>query len=375
MRVTVVSRSWPSNERSGVTLSASEHVQMLVEDGHETSIIGSHIAVLQERLPVFSRHHVPSHGSGALYAPARVDQSLLADVFRRTAPALVIVESWQTALTDATVDVASNLGLPVLMISHGVSVHPFTNRLVDILRALAWAHYRKKLLPKHVSRLSALTTLDETSTSSRFFDRDLAYRIGVPVLPLGNSPVNWLEACPDRVQRTPQILVVGYFSEVKNQLGALQVMAGLPSGLRFLFVGRRSGRYYERCVARATELGLGSRVSFLEDHECNLAQEIGNCLVVLSTSITEALPICLLEAMASGTPFVATPVGAVPSIGAGIVAADIQSQREAIISLFNDATLWNRLSVEGRHQYKTRFTRECVHKNLRHAVDVAMKRG
>lgn len=374
MRFTVVSRSWPSNERSGVTLAASEHVRMLVEDGHEISVVGSHISVLQDCLPVISRHHVPSHGSGAIYAPARVNQSLLADVFVQTVPDLVIVESWQTALTDAAVDVASNLGLPILMISHGVSVHPYTNRFIDIMRALAWAHYREKLLPKRVSLLSALTTLDETSTSSRFSDRDLAYRIGVPVLPLGNSPINWLDACPERTQRTPQILVVGYFSEVKNQLGALQVMAGLPSGLRFLFIGQRSGRYYERCVVRATELGLKTRVSFLEDHECNLAQEIGNSLVLLSTSITEALPICLLEAMASGTPFVATPVGAVPSIHAGIVTADMQSQREAIISLVSDTALWNRLSLEGRDQYKTRFTRECVHKNLRHAVNVAMKR-
>jgi glycosyltransferase involved in cell wall biosynthesis len=373
MKITVVSRSWPSNERSGVSLAAAEHVRMMTEWGDDVSIVGANPNVINEDLPVVARLYIPASGSGSLYAPAVIDRNLLKDIIIRSNPALVVVETWQTALTDAAVDVANALGLPVLMISHGVALHAYMKRPSDILRALAWTQYRLNQLPNRIARLSVITTLDETSDSPRFYDRDLANHLGIPVLPLVNMPVNWLETFPNRMQRTPQILVVGYFSHVKNQLGALQVMAGLPTGLRFLFVGQRSGRYYERCVASATELGLGSRVSFLEDNECDLAQEIANSLVVLSTSITEALPICLLEAMASGTPFVAPPVGAVPSIGAGIVAADLHSQRQAIISLINDNVLWNRLSVKGLDQYKRRFTRECVLKNLRHAVDVAIK--
>jgi glycosyltransferase involved in cell wall biosynthesis len=374
MRITVVSRSWPSHERSGVTLAVAEHVRILAAAGHIVSIIGSHPAVLREQLPVSARFHVPARGSGAVYAPARINRRQLASTLRHSAPDLVIVEAWQTALTDAAVSVASSLEMPTLMISHGSSLHSFTSRPLDRLRALAWLPYRRTRLPGLISCLSALTTLDETATSARFFDRDLARRLGVPVVPLTNSPANWTERIRDREQRTSQILVVGYFSPIKNQLAALEVAARLPSLLHFLFVGPRQGRYFDRCVRRAEQLGLATRTRFAEDHECDLADEISRSLVVLSTSITEALPLTLIEAMAAGTPFVATPVGAVPSLRGGILARDIAEQNEAIQTLASDRSRWQRCADDGRMQFAERFSARLVESQLRLAVDVAMHR-
>lgn len=373
MRVTFVSRSWPSNERSGVTLAAAEHVSMLIDAGHDVSIVGSCSTVLDEQLPVFARYYVPAQGSGALYSPPRINLGLLESVLLLSKPDLIVVEAWQTALTDAAVDIAYRLGFPLLMVSHGVAVHSFTKRPIDLLRAFGWIYYRIHFLPQRISRLSALTTLDELATSKRFYDRDIAIRLGIPVVSLVNSAVNWRAESPERAQRKLQVLVVGYYSPIKNQLGALETMKGLPEYIQFRFVGRRSGSYFDTCVKRASQLGLSSRVIYCEDDECDLAEEVAYSLAILSTSVTEALPIILLEAMASGTPFVATPVGAVSSLKAGILAGDTQSQRNAILALLNDNMLWNRLSYEGRCQFQLRFTRKQVQKNLLHAVSVVMK--
>jgi len=106
MRITVISRSWPSNERSGVSLAAASHVKILASQGHGISIIGASRTVLSENLPVQGRYHVSASGSGALYSPSRVDREKLAQVLRETRPDLVIVEAWQTALTDAAVEEA-----------------------------------------------------------------------------------------------------------------------------------------------------------------------------------------------------------------------------------------------------------------------------
>lgn len=375
MRTTIVSRSWPSNERSGVTLAAAEHVRILAASGHDIAIVGSDAAVLGEQLPVTSRIHVPATGSGAVYSPPRVDRERLAAAIRHSSPNLIIVEAWQTALTDAAVEVASSLGLPTLMISHGSSVHSFTSRPMDRLRALAWLPYRRTVLPRLISCLSAMTTLDEASPSDRFYDRDLARSMGVPVLPLTNAPANWTPQFTDREQRKPQILIVGYFSPIKNQLAALEVAAGLPPSMRFLFVGQRQGRYFERCARRANELGLSDRITFAEDHECNLAEEMSRSLVALSTSITEALPLTLIEAMASGTPFVATPVGAVPSLRGGILAADTSAQRVAIQALANDRSQWQRCADEGRQRFAERYSREHVEAQLWAAVEAALREG
>lgn len=376
MKIAVISRSWPVHERSGVTLAAAQHVRILAAAGHEVVIIGADAAVLKETLPVVERLHVAARGSGALYSPARVDKAELSGALRRLGVGLVLTESWQTALTDVAVDVARDLGLPVLMVSHGVSLHPFTPRLRDRLRAWLWGYYRRVTLPARVRRLTALTALDSGSTSLRFHDRDVARRCGVPVLPLVNAPVHRCDYVRPRGDRRRQVIVVGYYSAVKNQLDALRVMADLPADIQFCFVGPRRGRYYERCVRAAEAWGLRDRVQFLEDHECNLAEEIAASLVLLAPSSTEALPLTLLEAMASGTPFVATPVGAVPQLRAGHLAVDRTAQRDAILRLLEDEVLWQVCSQAGQREYRNRYTDEHVRGQLLDAVarTVALRR-
>lgn len=371
MRILLVSRSWPSRERSGVSLVAAAHAEMLVELGHDVAILGSHKSVLQEMLPVSRRYHVQSSGSGALYSPAHVDHNAIAAVIKDFEPRLVVVEAWQTALTDAAVDVAYRHKVPVLMVSHGVSLHSFSCQLLDRIRALGWLAYRYYRLPRLISKLSVLTTLADKAPSPRFHDRDLAIRLGKPVQQLGNFPVHWRKNVKNRTQRKPQILVVGYFSAIKNQLAALDVMRRLPQEITLRFVGRRDGAYYQQCVKRVQKWGLAKRVIFVEDHECNLAEEIGDSLLLLSTSLTEALPICLIEAMACGTPFVATPVGAVPDLGAGLICITLEEQVDAVLAFLHDPSLWVQQSQQGLLAYRAGYTRERIKQGLAAAVSSA----
>lgn len=373
MRITVVSRYWPACERSGVTLAAAEHVKMLVNDGHEVSIIGSNSSVIEEKLPVVERIHVQSSGSGALYSPSRIDKSLLRQALAKTRPNLVIIEGWQTAITDAAVDVSNQMNIPILMISHGVSVHPFSFKLVDVMRAIGWIYYRLSSLPNRIKKLSLLTTLDEKAVSNRFYDRDLAHKFGITVSSLVNTPIHLSDKIYKREERKLQIVLIGYYSEIKNQLGALEVIHDLPEIFKLRFIGPRKGAYYQKCLKRVNELGLTERVMFSQDDECEISSEIAASLVVLSTSITEVLPITLLEAMANGTPFVATPVGAVPSLGAGIIAANSKEQRNAILALANDDKLWNRTADLGRLQYQLYYSSKNVYESLCKILSPAAK--
>lgn len=348
---------------------AAEHVRLLAEAGHDVAILGAHTEILAEGLPVVARMHVPATGSGALYSPSRVDRHCLADALRDCAPDLVLVEAWQTALTEAAIDVAADMGIPVVMLSHGISVHPYTWQLPDVLRGMGWLWYRWVTLPRRMRRLHALAVLDQASTSPRFFDRNLAQKLGVPVMSITNSPIHWRRGSAAPSDRKCQILVVGYFSPVKNQLAALQVLEKLPADVAMCFIGRRAGRYYDQCVELTKSRGLSARVRYLEDDECDLAGEIAESLIVLSTSKTEVLPLTLLEAMASGTPFVATAVGAVPSLAAGLIADGCKAQCAAIMRLANDTELWERKSQEGRLEFERRYTSEAVRDGLLKIVE------
>jgi glycosyltransferase involved in cell wall biosynthesis len=369
-RLMLISRSWPNHERSGVALAAGAHARALATAGHQIMIVGSDAAVAATDLPVAAAEHIRASGSGALYSPSRLDAEGAARLIQRWDPSLVLVEAWQTALTDGFVDLASALGRKVIMLSHGISIHPYVHRPRDWARALAWAPYALRKLPRRIRALTSITTLDMHATSTRFADRDLAVATGKPVFELGNSPVHVAALRRPRQARKAVMLLVGYFSEVKNQLAAIELMHRLRhTGLSLRLLGPASGAYFARCRERVAQLSLQSQVSFVEDTECDVAEEIAQAYCVLSTSITEALPITLLEAMASGTPFVATPVGAVPSLKGGLIAKDIPALADAVSRLLGDTALWQRLAQEGSSLHESRYTVERIGKQLLTAVD------
>lgn len=172
------------------------------------------LKLIYQSLDIF----VSAQGSGSLYSIAKVNQEQVRVSLFSSQPDLVIVEAWQTSLTEAFVDIAYAHRIPVLMISHGIAVSPYQYDIAGIVRSIGWLPYRLFSLPKRLQRLSALTSLDIEAKSNRFLDRDIGFRLGIPIIRLVNSAFNAYEAYLPLHHRTRQVLVVGYFSPVKIKL-------------------------------------------------------------------------------------------------------------------------------------------------------------
>ena len=107
-----------------------------------------------------------------------------------------------------------------------------------------------------------------------------------------------------------------------------------------------------RLEARRDELGLGDRVRFLgagtRDDVVRLFRAAD---VALLTSAWENLPHTVLEALAAGTPVVATAVGGVPEVvregenGLLVAAGDVEAIAGALARLLGDDALRERLAA------------------------------
>jgi glycosyltransferase involved in cell wall biosynthesis len=145
----------------------------------------------------------------------------------------------------------------------------------------------------------------------------LAERYRVPsekmvVTPYGVDPV----FTPDgpRMDDDPYLLFVGALQPRKDPLCAVRALARLDPGLQLTFVGpeKRGGDDVRREAAR---LGLERRVRFLghvPKEELSALYRGAECLVLPSRDEGFGLPV--LEAMAVGTPVVASTAGALPEI-------------------------------------------------------------
>jgi glycosyltransferase involved in cell wall biosynthesis len=154
-----------------------------------------------------------------------------------------------------------------------------------------------------------------------------------------------------------RLLAVGRLEPEKTPLVLVEALAELerlrPGRFRLTWAG--SGRLAEAVRARADELGVGARLDLpgYVPYGPRLLELYRDAHLFVHTALTEGVPQVVLEAMAAGTPVVATDVGGVSAAvdggAAGLLVppADRHALVRAVLRLTDDADLRRRCAEAG----------------------------
>ena len=369
-KILIVSKFWQEYNHSGMGFCTSKHYEFLLQLGYQVSRISTEIISNPSNSSVEMTYHVAAKGSGSLYSRVSIDKKKLAEAIKVTQPDIIFVEAWQTGISEKAIDIAYSQKIPVVMISHGISILPYNFSLWSIIRSILWLPYALTTLPLTINKLTATTTLSLTASTFRLIDRDIARMFGKKLFHLTNFPVNHHQgSIMSFSSRQHQLLCVGYFSKVKNQIRSLKILKLLHPSFKMIFVGKKEGDYYKKVIKFVKKNELQDRVTFYEDTEIQLSELYRNSFLCLSSSITEVLPLFLLESMASGTPFVATNVGMNKQLGGGFVSNSNRKIARFILSMSSNEILWNKFSNICLVESKNIYSKEIVALQLEDIVN------
>jgi len=162
------------------------------------------------------------------------------------------------------------------------------------------------------------------------------------------------------------LIAVGTLEPRKNQGYLLEVLAACrDAGRRYTcsIVGHGPDQsVLESAIAR---LDLGGQVSLL-GRRADAAQLISRHRVLAHAARMENLPITLIEALASGRPVIAAPVGGIPEVVADGVEGlhwpldDAPAAARRLIELLESPGRWAQAAAAARRAYETRFSPEVL---------------
>jgi glycosyltransferase involved in cell wall biosynthesis len=172
---------------------------------------------------------------------------------------------------------------------------------------------------------------------------------------------------PSPPQAKPTVVMVARIDPLKDILTFIRAFAkvreALPDAQAIIYGSVSVPAYYEECLALREQLQLKDSLIFA-GHTTNMSAAYQSGDVIALSSISEAFPYSVVEAMMSGKPVVATDVGGVKeALGeTGIVVApqDAQALADGLIKLLRNQELRQSLGREGRERAMNFFTLEKV---------------
>jgi glycosyltransferase involved in cell wall biosynthesis/peptidoglycan/xylan/chitin deacetylase (PgdA/CDA1 family) len=201
----------------------------------------------------------------------------------------------------------------------------------------------------------------------------------VVVIPNGIDPSRFLRK--SEAGGVPlKILFVGAAGKLKGErdlLHALSILRRLGVPVRASLIGFGAERLRHDCAA----LGIQDMIDHLGPvPAAEMPERYSAADVFVLPTYAEAMPMSVLEAMASSLPVITTPVGGIPEILAGsecghlVPAGDVSALAGKIAELAGDAEHRRRLGENARRRVTEHFTfRQCVTALTGHLLDVSSR--
>ena len=313
------------------------------------------------------------HGAESFLQPIRGDVDDYVRFLTDSRYDAVIMNAWQTWSTDLALKNIRNISGRKYLYSNCVSTNLFmlNQPIRSAIKYMAWRPYWFGMA-RRMTTLDGMIFVSDRGCDSRFDDLKLAQDLKIPFVVIPNSISDFaIDSSDDKEGHTTkrtQIIAVGSYDWFKGHDFALRAYARSVANnhIPFKIFGPHFTTYTDRLRKLATDLGLSPKqVTFHEktSKDC-LVKEYRKAKLLISGSHTECQPLVLLDAMATGTPYVARACGCIPFLQGGITVKTHAEATCAIDHVLGNSFEWARISREGLLAAHSKYHPEVVGEGL-----------
>ena len=332
--------------KDGVQFVTQYHAERLAQKGHEVVVLtvnhGHSNEEVHNKVKIvrfdISVKHTLYFGERKKYINRLREELLSAD-------ALINVCA-QTATTDWCFPILKDIKCKKILYMHGMHSHKFTKHDLVSLKALAhkiWNNARwntyYKLSGKYFKQYDHIVQLHENDYANTYFDKK--YHIKSVVI---ENAADDLFFEPE-INKENYIINVSNYLPRKNQELLLRAFykGNIDNKYGLILIGGEANKYYHRLLSLRKKLEnryghKNVKILYGLNREETI-KKIKKAGLYVQTSAWEAFPISIIEAMASGTPFISTDTGIVKYLPGGIVANSEQDISYWIKLLLNNQKL------------------------------------
>jgi len=198
---------------------------------------------------------------------------------------------------------------------------------------------------------------------------------GVDLKEFGDCGTRIAEGGSREKEKPKVIICAARLDRWKGQRYLIEAMSGLSDAELWLAGDGETRSDLEQQVAK---LGLGGRVKFLGQRP-DVPQLLLQADMFCLPTLTEGLPFCVIEAMATRLPVVATRVGGLPELvaegetGFLVESKDPAALRDRLGRLLADPALRQRMGAAGRRRVEEQFSLSTMLRRTREIYESVLK--
>jgi glycosyltransferase involved in cell wall biosynthesis len=366
-KLLLVSKEWSPKNKTGLGFCSSLHEIIFKDVGFEVATVSLNNSEKNFNLQLKGFIHFLLNPIFFL----KKSESII----KNFKPDFIAVESLQTVISEIFIYLAKKNNIKTIIISHGISILPYNNKIKYIVRSIIWTFYLPFLF-FFIRACDIFLSLDPDSNNSRHLDIQLFKKDRNKLIIKYNNSSRFEKVKKDFVaseSKRKTILCVGYINHIKNQEDLIKLsekIYDLDIDIKILF-NNFNKAYFNKLKKIINSKNI-QNIYFINEKDTDIFKEMINSWLLVNVSITEVSPLSLIEGNSLSKIFFSYNVGNLDKFKGGIVHYSLKQLIFNIRSLYTNKFFLQKLEDAALKDYKVNYSENNIKDSFEKILNIKL---